>query len=182
MRSTAIALAILLILGSGVSQTKRRTRPPEAQTQSRAAEDQAGIQKLQERDIAASTSLDVDALVALWTDDGVLLAPHHALIIGQEALRKFYEQQRDAIGNAEIVGYEEQWQEVRIVGDYAYQWGQIQERTRAGQSTAEESTVVNAMRILKRDEGGHWSIYRAIYNEARESTSAGKQPAPAGER
>ncbi len=182
MRTAAIVLTILLMMGSAVPQAKRRTRPAEAQTQSRAAEDQAGIQKLQERAIAAHTSYDVDALVALWTDDGVLLAPDRGPITGTEALRNYYQQESKAIGNSEIVGYEEQWQEVRIIGDYAYEWGQIQERTRAGQNTAEDTTVRNAMRILKRDEGGHWSIYRAIYNEAREATSVGKQPAPAGER
>jgi len=182
MRSTAIALLIVFTLSAAVSQTKRRTRPEGQPSESRLAEDQAGIQKLQEKDIAASTSLDVEALLSLWTEDGVLLAPDHAPISGKDALRSFYEQQTKALGNAEIVGYEEQWQEVRIVGDYAYQWGQIQERTRTGQNSAESSTTVNAMRILKRDEDGHWYVARAIYNAARSDTSVGKQPAPAGER
>ena len=179
MRSFAITLAVLLAIGLAGAQTKRRTRPSDSsQPQSRTAEDQAGIQKLQERFIAASTSFDVDGLVSLWTDDGVLLAPNHAPIVGADALRAYYEQQRDALGNADILAYDEQWQEVRIIGDYAYQWGQIQSRIRSGQNSPETTTAVNAMRILKRDEAGHWHVSRAIYNEARTSTSAGKQPAP----
>ena len=178
MRGTAVVLVILLVLGAAMSQTKRRSHPQNPPSNSR-AEDEAAIQKLQEKDIAASTSMDLDALLSLWTEDGVLLAPGQPPIGGREALRKFYEHQRDLLGNAEIVGYNEQWQEVRLLGDYAYQWGQIQERTRAGQNTAENSVTVNAMRVLKRDEDGHWYIARAIYNEVNAGTSTGKQPAPA---
>ena len=183
MRGTAIALAILLILGAARSQTQRRTRPADAaQAQSRAAEDQAGIRQLQEKDIAASTSFDIEALLSLWTDDGVLLAPHQAPITGRDALRSFYEQQRDAFGNTEVLAYEEQWQEVRVVGDHAYQWGQIRERTRTGQGKAESEAVVNAMRILKREEDGHWYVSRAIYNDARPEPPQAKPEAPKEEK
>lgn len=177
MRGTWIAVLTLFLLGGATGQTKHRSHPAGTQPKANTAEDQAAIQTLQEKDIAASTSMDVDALLALWTDDGVLLAPSHAPISGKDALRAFYEQQRDTMANIEIVGYEEQWQEVRIMGDYAYQWGQVQERTRAAQNSPENSVTVNAMRILKRDDSGHWHVSRAIYNQARESTSAGQQPA-----
>lgn len=181
MRATVIAVIVLLLMSAAAPQSKRRPRPDTpAEAQSRTAEDQAAIQKLQDKDILASTAFDVEALLALWTDDGVLLAPQHAPVSGKAALRRFYEQQREALGRADIIGYEEQWQEVRIMGDYAYQWGQIQQRTRIGQSRAESSTLVNAMRILKRDEDGAWRVARAIYNEARASTTVGTQPAPAG--
>ncbi len=183
MRSTWIALLVLILAGSGVAQKKPRSRAPAAEPQpSREAADQAGIRKLQERDIAASIASDVDALLALWTDDGVLLAPGQAPISGKDKLRAFYEKYRDAMASTEVLGYEDQWQEVRILGDYAYQWGQIHSRRRTGQSKQEVSDVVNAMRILKRGEDGSWRVARAIYNEARSGTSIGSQPATEGER
>ncbi len=180
MRAGLITVAVLAILTTGTAQRKQRSaRPPTGvEQQSREAEDRAGIQKLQEKDIAASTSFDIDALLSLWTEDGVLLPPQHSPVVGRDALKKFYEQQQAALGNAETLGYEELWQEVRIIGDFAYQWGEIQTRTRAGQGNAESSTVVNAMRILKRDQDGNWRVARAIYNQARSSTSVG-QPSPA---
>ncbi len=181
MRSMMVAFLLLLMAGSGMAQKKHRTGAP-AEPQSRETADQAGIRKLQERDIAASTAFDVDALLALWTDDGVLLAPGQAPISGKDSLRAFYDKSRDALANAEVLSYEEQWQEVRIIGDYAYQWGQIRSRRRTGQSKQETSDVVNVMRILKRSEDGSWRVARAIYNEARSGTSVGSETAPEGER
>ncbi len=183
MRSTLVALLVLVLAGSGTAQKKHRTgASADSQAPSRQAADEAGIRKLQERDIAASIAFDVDALLALWTDDGVLLAPGQAPISGKDNLRAFYDKYRDAMANAEVLGYEEQWQEVRILGDYAYQWGQIRARRRSGQSKQETSTVVNAMRILRRGEDGSWRVARAIYNEARSGTSVGSETVPEGER
>ncbi len=182
MRSMMVALLLILLMaGSGLAQKKHRTSAPGGQQPSR-QEDEAGIRKLQERDIAASTAFDVEALLALWTDVGVLLAPGQAPISGKDNLRAFYEKYHDAMANAEILSYEEQWQEVRIVGDYAYQWGQIRSRRRTGQSKEESSDVVNAMRILKRSDDGSWRINRAIYNQARAGTSIGSPNVPEGER
>lgn len=181
MRSTWVTLLVLvLIVGNGMAQ-KKRTAPSRPE-QPKTASDQAEIARLQESDIAANMAFDVDGLVALWTDDGVLLAPGHAPISGKTKLRQFYESQRDALGNSEILSYDEQWQEVRIMGEYAYQWGQIRSRTRTGQSKAEDSTVVNALRILKREPDGGWKVTRAIYNEARSGTSVGSEPTPQGEK
>lgn len=179
MRSTWLTVLVLVIVvSSGAAQKKRR--PAAGAEPSKSASDQAEIARLQERDIAASMAFDVDALVALWTDDGVLLAPGHAPISGKTKLREFYEAQRDAMGNAEILSYDEQWQEVRIMGDYAYQFGQIRSRTRTGQSKAEDSKVMNALRILNREPDGGWKVSRAIYNEARSGTSIGSEPIPEG--
>jgi ketosteroid isomerase-like protein len=121
-------------------------------------------------------------MIALWTDDGVLLAPGHGPISGKTKLREFYQAQQDALGEAEILSYEEQWQEVRIVGEYAYQWGQIHSRTRSGQGKAENSTALNTLRVLKREPDGGWRIFRAIYNEAHAGTSIGSETIPEGER
>ncbi len=164
------------------SQRRAGTEASSSEQPSRDAQDRAGIQKLQERDIAATISNDVDALVSLWTDDGVLMVPGQGPIVGIEALRAFFEKQRQAMANTDVTAYEQEWQEVRVVGDYAIQWGQIHGRTRKGQGAAENSVTVNALRILKREEGGSWKISRAIWNEARAGTSIGAQPNPSGER
>ncbi len=177
MRSLWTALFVVVLVTGGMPQKTRRTKPSEGPQPSRQAEDQAAIRKLQEKDIAANVGFDTDALLSLWSDDAVLLAPGQAPISGKPALRKFYEQQQQALSNVEILSYDEQWQEVRIMGDYAYQWGQIHSRTRSGQGNAENTSVVNVMRILKRESEGTWEIARAIYNEARSGTSVGSEPA-----
>lgn len=187
MRVSAIALLLLAMLAPAVAQSKRRPARPatemsDSERQARETEDRAAIQRLQQRYIAAAMSLDIDALLSLWTDDGVLLAPQHPPVTGHAALRKFYQQQQNDLGNVEMLGYEEQWQEVRLLGDYAWQWGQIHARMRTGQSKAESSTVMNALRILRREENGAWKVARAIYNEAQASTSIGEEHVPEGEQ
>lgn len=182
MRSLSVVFIVLVLMSSGTAQKKHKSSAPADAGSSREAADQAGIRKLQERDIAASTSFDVGALLALWTEDGVLMAPGQAPISGKDNLRAFYEKQLNSLGNVEILAYETQWQEVRIIGDYAYEWGQVRSRTRAGQGKAENSAVMNAMRILKRGEDGNWRFARAIFNEAQSGTSVGREAVPEGER
>ena len=182
-RSTCGALLMVVLLVSSAGSQSARRKAPAAEPQgSRAADDKAAIGRLQERAIAANVAFDVTALVALWAEDGVLLAPQHEPIIGKSQLRGFYEAQHEAQANAEVLAYEEQWQEVRMVGDYAFQWGQVRSRTRSGQTKAENSVVLNAMRVLKREADGGWVIARAVYNEAHAGTSIGSGTLPPGER
>lgn len=186
MRTVVLGAVLLVLLLPAAAQTRKSSHrgasSNSAAEPSRETADRAAIQKLQDRDIAASISYDVDALVSLWTDDGVLMVPNQAPIQGLDALRAFYEKQRDAMANVDVTAYEEEWQEVRIVGDYAFEWGQIHGRTRKGQGSAESSVTVNAMRVLKRLDSGDWKIARAIWNEARSSTSVGSQPTKPGEQ
>ena len=185
MRRVLVGCLLLVCLPWAGAQTRKspsHKSAGEPAGPSREAADRTAIQKLQERDIAASMSFDPDALTALWTDDGILMIPGQAPIQGVDALRAFFEKQRDSMANVDVTAYEEEWQEVRIVGDYAFEWGQIHGRTRKGQGAAETSVTVNAMRVLKRLDTGEWRISRAIWNEARSGTSIGSQQVSPGER
>lgn len=170
MRSTVLFLPLLLLVLVAAAQRQRR-QSPAAPSNQQAAEDrlladQRAIARLQERDIAANTALDLDALVALTTDDVVVLAPGRAPVVGHEALRKFYGELLDRAPDVQVLAYSENWEEVRIVGDFAFQWGTITERSKASVSAAETSSAVHAMRMLARQPDGSWKIARALWNAA----------------
>jgi uncharacterized protein (TIGR02246 family) len=146
-------------LGSQKRPAHKPLQPPPTQ-----AQDREGIAALQKREIAASMAFDVNALLDLWTDDGVLLPPHHEPIEGRAALRRFLEQHREQYGSYEILAYNQEWNEVMVIGEHAYQWGTISFRVKPP-TDSEISAAVHALRILKREEDGAWRVARAIWNE-----------------
>jgi uncharacterized protein (TIGR02246 family) len=169
VRST-VALLLLLLLLPAAAQRQRRQPSPSSPSQPSAEDrllaDQRAITRLQERDIAANTALDLDALVSLTTDDVVVLPPGRPPVVGQKALRAFYQGLVEKTPDAQVLAYSEEWDEVRILGDYAFQWGTITERTMASVTAAESSSAVHAMRILARQPDGSWKIARFMWNAA----------------
>ena len=126
------------------------------------------IRTLTERDIAASKDNDIDTLASLWTDDGVLIVPMSPPFVGKPAIRKLLDYQKEQAKDSDTTAYDEQWQEVRIIGDYAYEWGSISVTVElAGGKQVSEN--VNAMRILQRQKDGSWLVARAVVSPAPEA-------------
>lgn len=125
------------------------------------ATDRAAIQEMEHRDIEASKINDVETLVSLWTEDGVLIQPGTNPLVGKPAIRAALEQQKQQMGPVQTVAYDETWNEVRIAGDYAWEWGQISATIRLPNGK-EISQSINALRILARLADGSWKVARAI--------------------
>lgn len=163
----AIAAATLILLltspvplGSQKRPAHRPLQPPPTQ-----AQDREGIAGLQKREIAASMAFDVNGLLDQWTDDAVLLPPHHEPIVGRAALRQFLEEKKQQYANYDMLAYNEVWNEVMVIGEYAYQWGTVSFRMKPP-TGSEIGGAVHAVRILKREADGYWRVARAIWNEA----------------
>jgi ketosteroid isomerase-like protein len=168
MRSRRMAIAaaaLILVLMSPVPLGSQRRpehpfRLPPTQEQ-----DREGIAALQKREIAATIAFDVNGLLDQWTDSGVLLAPHHQPIVGRAALRRFLEEKKQQYANYDMLAYDEEWNEVMVTGEYAYQWGTVSYRMKPP-TGSEIGGSVHAMRILKREDDGYWRVARAMWNEA----------------
>ena len=166
----ATAVFVLLLASMPRLDAQKRPAPKAAKTPASAKEqDREGIEALQKREIAASIAFDVSALLDLWTDDGVLLPPRHEPIVGKAALRRFFQEQKDKYANYEMLAYDEQWNEVMVVGEYAYQWGTVSYRMKPP-TGGEFGGAVHAVRILKREEDGYWRVARAMWNEGLATT------------
>ncbi|MGC2108043.1 MAG: SgcJ/EcaC family oxidoreductase [Candidatus Korobacteraceae bacterium] len=141
------------------------TLPPTEKPAGQDQKDLAAINALSQKDIAACMKNDVDTLCSLWTDDGVLLMPGAAPLMGKKAICSMLQEQgRQSIGSM-TTDYTEDWQEVRIVGNYAWQWGKMSETKRLA-SGKMETMKVNAIRILRREADGSWKVARAAVTPA----------------
>lgn len=115
--------------------------------------DRARIQDLEQKDMAASKRNDAEALVSLWTDDGVRLQPGLAPVVGKEAIRKLLLQQQPQAAHLETTSYEENWNEIRFAGAYAFEWGKIASTLKLpdGRDVQQDA---NAIRILAKQPDG----------------------------
>jgi ketosteroid isomerase-like protein len=107
------------------------------------------------------------------SDDAVVLPPGGHMIRGSDALDRSFAAMSRAAPSAEVLEYRFEWQEVRVCGDYAFEWGFIvgQERSLStGEVTSERYQV---MRVLQRQADGDWKVHRTIWN-----TPAAQQDGP----
>ena len=163
-RRWLLPTAALILFSTSVPRLISQRRAPQKPPQPASAQAQEGIAVLQKNEITAAMGLNVDRLLDLWTADAVLLPPRHEPIIGKTALRQFFQEKKDHYGNYDMLAYDEQWSEVMVVGDYAWQWGTVTYRMKPA-AGSEFGGAVQAMRILKHEEDGGWRVARAIWNE-----------------
>lgn len=178
---TLLLLAAAVLCAAQARPQRKTARPPSPAQQAakqQFQEDQKAISELQQRDIAANIAFDVNELMSLWADDGVLLLPGRAPIVGRDALRRYYEEEKQKLGNSDILAYEENWEEVQVSGDLASQWGTITERTRPPVGGNEITTTLHVLRVLKRQPDGLWLIARAMWNAAPAPSTPKPAPPP----
>ena len=121
----------------------------------------AAIIALEHRDAEAAKINDVETLVSLWTEDGVLLQPRSEPVLGAAAIRKLLEQQKQQSTGMTTLAYEEDWKERRILGEEAYEWGEMSVTARLPDGK-ETTQTVYAIRVLRRQQDGSWKVARAI--------------------
>jgi uncharacterized protein (TIGR02246 family) len=164
-RCVVAATLILLPTAPPRLAAQKRTPKPSQAAAATNEQDREGVAALQRNTIAASMAFDINAILGLWTDDAVILPPRHEPITGKPALHKYLEEKKEQYANYDMLAYNEQWNEVMVIGEYAYQCGTISIRAKPPTGPEVEKTV-HAMRILKREDDGAWRVSRAIWNEA----------------
>ncbi len=112
--------------------------------------DREAIEELRRRDIEASKSLDVEALISLWTDDCVALSPGGPPTRGKAAMRARAARMAEYARKMEVVEYEQIFEELQILGDTAIQWGIIRGAERPRQGGDLQRSQYQVMRVLKR--------------------------------
>jgi len=65
----------------------------------------------------------------------------------------------------EVLEYVLDFEEVKFLGDYAFEWGTIRGATRPKSSGEIEYSTYKVMRILKKQPDGEWKVHRSIWNE-----------------
>jgi len=125
------------------------------------AQDRAAIERLHQRDIAATLSDRADELATLWDDDAVRIQPGRPAEVGKALIvanDKHWEEtkgkQRALCGHFEI-------QDLKIAGDWSFEWAYFSYKVsdREGNVSPAQGKV---MRVLHRQVDGSWKFARVM--------------------
>ena len=131
-----------------------------------------GIKKLHDTDMEASKAQDIETLIDLWTEDGVLLEPGREPVKGRAAIRAYMMGQKPEMRKFEIIEYQHDFDEVTILGDWAYEWGTFNGTYRLKTGGPVMRQRARLFRILKRHPDGSWKCSRAIWHELQATPEA----------
>ncbi|HUU06212.1 MAG TPA: SgcJ/EcaC family oxidoreductase [Patescibacteria group bacterium] len=133
-----------------------------AASESRQAADLAAIEKLHQTDMAAAKIHDIKTLITLWTDDGILFLPGREPIRGKAAIWKYLQEQLPESQKYEISEYQQRFEEVQVLGDWAYEWGNFSGTYRLKGGGPDMHERARLFRILRRQPDGSWKCHRAF--------------------
>lgn len=127
--------------------------------------DLRAIEELHRRDAAASRAGDFETLRSLMSDDAVVMPPGGKLKRGRAELDESFRRMADGVGAVEVLEYELDFEEVKVLGDYAFEWGTIRGAMRARDGGEVERSSYKVMRVLQKQPGGAWKVHRTIWND-----------------
>ena len=166
---------VLFVLVSLVVLAPNVDTPVFAQTQTteKKARDRAGIEKLHQRDIAATLSRDPVALTDLWTDDAVRLGPGRPAEVGKKAIRESNERW-SALPGVKVLSYVPETKDLTILDGWAIEWGYI-----TGSYVETPGGEVKQIRgtrlmVLKKMRDGSWKCFRGMGGPTFSAPPAGK--------
>lgn len=121
--------------------------------------DLRAIEAINQREVQAALAGDTAMMMSQWTDDFVLLPPAGPILRGRSAIADVF---RGVENRVEVLEAVFDIQEVKVLGDHAFQWGTYQQsvRPRAGGEAVRSGGKL--MRILQRQPDGSWKMYRTI--------------------
>jgi uncharacterized protein (TIGR02246 family) len=120
--------------------------------------DLRAIETINQRDVQYALANDADMMMSQWTDDYVLIPAAGPILRGRSVIAH----ELRGLLSLEILEYVLDIQEIKVLGDHAFEWGTYLYvvRPRAGGETVRTSGKL--MRILQRQPDGSWKMYRGI--------------------
>lgn len=128
--------------------------------------DMIGIEELHQQDVAATLSGDPQQLAELWTDEAVRLEPGRPAEIGKLVIRVNTERAIAKNPEFKILTYEPEIMSVKIVEEWAFEWGYFDASYRDGSESSVKSFRANLLRVLRKQSNGSWKFARAMWNLA----------------
>lgn len=122
------------------------------------------IEELHKKDKMASLNGDIEELLSLFTDDGIVIPPEGEIIKGKENLRKMLVQNRDQLKEYKLTEYLHDFKEIKVIGEYAYEWGTYSGKYKLKKGHEEIKGSGKLLRILVKQKDGSWKVSRSIWN------------------
>lgn len=155
------AVLLSFILGIAVEKLLQRRWPaPAAPLEQDAA--LTGIEKLHQLDRRVTLLNDPKALQQLWTDDAVRLAPDSPADVGKQAIYATDVRTWADAAEFAVISYKSDIRDVRVVNDWAFEWGLFDAGFRSASSKPVVSVHGKALRILHRESSGDWKFSRIM--------------------
>lgn len=126
--------------------------------------DRSLIDELHRLDVEASLRGDVDTLRSLMDPDCLVCPPEQDPVPGLE----FLDGMRAAIKTdaTQILELEQDWQELFIIGDLAWERGIVRYAVGESDGTTTRETQ-QLIRLLRRHPDGSWRVLRAMWHAPR---------------
>lgn len=121
--------------------------------------DLRAIDALNQRDVGAALAGDPTAMMSQWTDDIVLLQPAGPILRGRAVATEALLGPARAV---EILEWVFDFQEIKVFGDYALEWGTYRGSMRPRTGGDVIRTSGKLLRILQRQPDGSWKMHRTI--------------------
>jgi glyoxylase-like metal-dependent hydrolase (beta-lactamase superfamily II)/ketosteroid isomerase-like protein len=136
-------------------------------TMERAAQsgsDLSGIEAFRTAHDRAAAALNADALVALWTQDGIMLPSGLPPIVGKEAIGRFLHDTYASAEGAAYIRNEHKYLDTKVVGQWAFESGVFDTAWKTGASEEPFTMRGSMLRVLRRQPDGTWKCARAAWN------------------
>ena len=151
-----VAAAAVLLTQIACSSNKQQSN------QAASASDLEAINQLHQRDVEASKAWDIETLVSLWTDDIVSIPQYGDAVVGKEANRNALLKLKQASSDIDIVEYDLSFKEVKVTGDWAYEWGTFSGTVKPKDGGETSKSSGKLFRVLKREADGSWKVARTM--------------------
>jgi len=127
------------------------------------------IEDLHRRDVAAIKVNDFETLMSLMDEQCVVFPPDSEPEGGQTYLSNVRTSSDGIEPQPEILELVQDWEEVRLLGDFAYEQGVVEYAVRDANGTIIRETQ-RLMRLLRRQPDGEWRVFRAMWHEPRRAS------------
>ena len=121
------------------------------------------IEELHKKDKQASMNGDLETLLTLFTDDGILIPAEGDIIEGKEGLNNMLKQSLELYKDYRVTEYDHDFKEIKVLGQYAYEWGIYSSKYKSKKDGKEITASGKLMRILKLQADGNWKVHRTIW-------------------
>jgi uncharacterized protein (TIGR02246 family) len=103
---------------------------------------------------------DLAGVLAVWSDDGVLMPPHHASVSGRDQIERYFTQ----IFERSRFSFSFTDSRVVVDGDLAIERVEYSVRISARAGGAERQDAGKGVHIFRREAGGRWKLVMDIWN------------------
>ena len=127
------------------------------------------IEELHRRDIAAMKASDFETLMSLM-DEQCVVFPSDSEPEGGQTYLSSARASSDAMEpQPEILELVQDWEEMRLLGDFAYEQGVARYAVRGANGAIIRETQ-RLMRLLRRQPDGEWRVFRAMWHAPRRAS------------